>query len=202
MKALLFPLPGLILNPMSKLTLNIFEPRYLEMIDKAVSEDIPLAISPSYEDISGEEVVRIEHESTPFVYKFCGHGRVQVLGVTPEGNKLIMIEGAGKGEITSVMSGGNYNEVLLQDVQQDHGLSESSTFVYRRLRRLTEENLLNHLGKKREVSTIMGHLEDPQSLVAFYCDHILKDFNKRLEVFNANTLEEKVLLLGRFLVHH
>lgn len=202
MQALLFPLPGLILNPMSKLTLNIFEPRYLEMIDKAVSEDIPLAISPSYQNISREDVVRIDHESTPYVYRFCGHGRVQVLGVTPEGNKLIMIEGAGKGEITNVMSGGNYNEVLLEDVEQDYGLSESNTFVYRRLRKLTEESLLEHLGKKSEVSTIMSHLENPQSLIAFYCDHILKDFTKRLEVFNANSLEEKICLLGHYLVHH
>jgi len=202
MQALLFPLPGLILNPMSKLTLNIFEKRYLEMIDKAVDEDIPLAIAPSYQRRDEAELVEIEHESTPYVYKFCGHGKVQILGSTPQGAKIIMIEGAGKGEIQEVSYAGSFNEVQILEVEQEASLSESSTFIYRRLKSLTAEKLLEHLGNKEDVAALMRHLKDPQSLVAFYCDHILQGFQNRLEVFKVDDLEEKLLLLGRFRVHH
>ena len=37
-KLSVFPLPGALLLPRTQLPLNIFEPRYLEMIDDALSE--------------------------------------------------------------------------------------------------------------------------------------------------------------------
>lgn len=202
MNALLFPLPGLILNPMSKLTLNIFEPRYLEMIERSVSEGIPLAVAPSYPQVSGSSFVKIEHESTPYVYPYCGHGAVQLLGETTQGTKIIMVEGAGKARIVQVNFKGQFNEVVMESVAQESILDESNIFIYRRIRSLTRETLLEKLKREDEVQAIMAHLDDPQSLVAFYSDHILNDFEKRLRVFAANSLSEKLQLLGKFRVHH
>ncbi len=171
------------------------------MIDKAVKDDIPLAISPSFE--KGEDnAVAIEHESTPFVYKYCGFGKVQILGTTPENTKLILVEGEGKALITNVSSAHSFNEVDLACVTQETELSESSTFIYRRIRDLTREKLSERLKNESEVTSLMGHIKDPQSLVSFYSDHILEDFEHRLEVFASNNLEEKIALLGRYRIFH
>ena len=187
---------------MSKLTLNVFEPRYLEMIDRSVEEGIPLAIAPSYSQNLSNEVVQIDHESTPFVFQYCGHGSVQILGDTAKGTKLIMVEGVGKGKILDVHYQGSFNTVTIESVDQEAELDENNIFIFRRLKSLTKEMLAEKLGRQEEVEAIMSHLEEPQSLVAFYSDHLLQDFEKHLEVFKVNSLHEKLQLLGNYRVHH
>ena len=53
-KLSVFPLPGALLLPRTQLPLNIFEPRYLEMIDDALSDNRLIAMIQTQADNKGQ----------------------------------------------------------------------------------------------------------------------------------------------------
>src|SRR5215210_6410155 len=82
-----FPLPGALLLPRGQMPLNIFEPRYLEMIDDALADRHRLLgmIQPSAADPPADAV--------PPLYKVGCAGRVTQFAETGDGRYLIQLTG-------------------------------------------------------------------------------------------------------------
>ncbi|MCL4714338.1 MAG: LON peptidase substrate-binding domain-containing protein [Hyphomonadaceae bacterium] len=81
----LFPLAGAILMPRGVLTLNVFEPRYLNMVDDALGgERLVGMIQPA----TGEE-----DEATPQLCDVGAVGRITAFSETEDGRYLITLTG-------------------------------------------------------------------------------------------------------------
>ena len=82
-----FPLPGALLLPRGQLPLNIFEPRYLEMIDDALRDGHRLIgmIQP--------DPARPGSEAKPTLFKVGCVGRITQLAETGDGRYLIQLTG-------------------------------------------------------------------------------------------------------------
>jgi Lon protease-like protein len=83
----IFPLPNAVLLPGVVLPLNVFEPRYLELVDHALENGrhvgIPL-LRPGYED---------EYEGQPEIERVFGVGRLLSHQKLPDGRRFIRLEG-------------------------------------------------------------------------------------------------------------
>ncbi|MGE0210076.1 MAG: LON peptidase substrate-binding domain-containing protein [Parvibaculaceae bacterium] len=80
-----FPLPGALLLPRTELPLNIFEPRYLQMVGDALSGSRIIGmVQPASEEEAGEK---------PSVYKVGCAGRITSYSETPDGRFLITLSG-------------------------------------------------------------------------------------------------------------
>jgi hypothetical protein len=92
----IFPLPGAILLPRARLPLNIFEPRYLAMLDDALRSDHRLIgmIQPVAE--SG---------TPPKLHKIGCAGRVTSLSETEDGRYLIALTGVCRFRVRSELDG-------------------------------------------------------------------------------------------------
>ena len=81
----IFPLPGVLLLPDGKLPLNIFEPRYLNMVADSLAQGRMLGmIQPSLEPPDGTE---------PPVFETGCMGRISSLDETEDGRLLITLTG-------------------------------------------------------------------------------------------------------------
>ncbi len=81
----IFPLPGVLLLPDGKLPLNIFEPRYLNMVADSLSNGRMLGmIQPSQEPQEGTE---------PPIFDTGCMGRISSLDETEDGRLLITLTG-------------------------------------------------------------------------------------------------------------
>ena len=82
-----FPLPGALLLPRGQMPLNIFEPRYMAMIDDAMKSGDRLIgmIQP--------DAAHPESEEKPHLYKIGCVGRVTQLAETGDGRYLIQLTG-------------------------------------------------------------------------------------------------------------
>ncbi len=82
-----FPLPGALLLPRGQMPLNIFEPRYLAMIDAALASGERLIgmIQPDAIGPGGE--------SHPHLYKIGCVGRITQLAETGDGRYLVQLTG-------------------------------------------------------------------------------------------------------------
>lgn len=86
-----FPLPGLLLLPRGQMPLNIFEPRYLNMIDDAMAGDRIIGI---IQPLGGPG-----HE--PILSPIGCAGRITSFNETSDGRYLITLTGVARFRITS-----------------------------------------------------------------------------------------------------
>jgi Lon protease-like protein len=201
-QAHLFPLPRLLLNPGGKLTLNIFEPRYLNLLKACENDGIYMAIGNASDRFDEDHDLEIPHEKFPYLYPEVGFGKVQVLAATDAGTKVIVVSGQGKGRIKEVhQEAGGFLSVELEEVPTVSELEGQMEFMYRRLCMITRERVFELLGNEREVNVLMDNLQNPPELIAFYSDHLLKDSNVKMAVFKANDINEKLHLIGQSLLH-
>ena len=91
-----FPLPGALLLPRADLPLNIFEPRYLEMISDALSgERIIGIIQPRDDNDTGEK---------PGLMAVGCAGRITSYTETPDGRMLVTLTGISRFSIKSELA--------------------------------------------------------------------------------------------------
>jgi uncharacterized protein len=91
-----FPLPGALLLPRADLPLNIFEPRYLEMISDALSGDRIIGIIQPRDDSDTAE--------RPKLMKVGCAGRITSYAETPDGRMLVTLTGISRFSIKSEMT--------------------------------------------------------------------------------------------------
>jgi len=91
-----FPLPGALLLPRARLPLNIFEPRYLAMLDDALRSDHRLiGMVQPYDDAA----------PPPRLHDVGCAGRVTSLSETEDGRYLIALTGVSRFRITDELEG-------------------------------------------------------------------------------------------------
>jgi Lon protease-like protein len=89
-----FPLPGALLLPRGTMPLNIFEPRYLAMIDDALRDGHRLIgmIQP--------DATHSGHANKPMLYKIGCVGRITQLAESGDGRYLIELTGVARFRVT------------------------------------------------------------------------------------------------------
>ncbi|MEM1104719.1 MAG: LON peptidase substrate-binding domain-containing protein [Pseudomonadota bacterium] len=93
----LFPLPGALLLPRGRLPLNIFEPRYLSMIDDALGGDRLIGMIQPLRS-SGESSIG------PELYEVGCAGRLTSFSETADGRYLITLTGLVRFRIVETLS--------------------------------------------------------------------------------------------------
>ena len=91
-----FPLPGALLLPRADLPLNIFEPRYLEMISDALSGERIIGIIQPKDDSDTTD--------RPKLMKVGCAGRITSYAETPDGRMLVTLTGISRFSIKSEMT--------------------------------------------------------------------------------------------------
>ena len=81
----IFPLSGVLLLPNAKLPLNIFEPRYLDMVRDAMAGDRIIGMV--------QPLNRVEDKAAPSIYKIGGAGRITSFEETADNRILITLTG-------------------------------------------------------------------------------------------------------------
>jgi uncharacterized protein len=91
-----FPLPGALLLPRADLPLNIFEPRYLEMVSDALSGERMIGIiQPKDDSDTGER---------PGLMAVGCAGRITSYAETPDGRMLVTLTGISRFSIKSELT--------------------------------------------------------------------------------------------------
>ena len=91
-----FPLPGALLLPRADLPLNIFEPRYLEMISDALTGERIIGIIQPKDDSDTAD--------RPDLMKVGCAGRITSYAETPDGRMLVTLTGVSRFSIKSELT--------------------------------------------------------------------------------------------------
>jgi uncharacterized protein len=93
----LFPLAGALLLPRGQMPLNIFEPRYLAMVDDALAGRRVIGIIQPHADEAASE-------TAPKLYEVGCAGRITQLAETGDGRYLVTLTGIARFRVTEELS--------------------------------------------------------------------------------------------------
>ncbi|MBM9593630.1 LON peptidase substrate-binding domain-containing protein [Roseitranquillus sediminis] len=114
-----FPLPGALLLPRSRLPLHIFEPRYLQMLDDTFKTPHRLIGMIQPREVPGSDETRL--------HRIGCAGRVTAFSETEDGRYMITLSGISRFRVSNVQEGfAPYIrcDVVWQDFVQDLGGTE------------------------------------------------------------------------------
>src|SRR4051794_40282036 len=92
-----FPLPGALLLPRGQMPLNIFEPRYLAMVDDALKGDRIIGMIQPDADAGGSGI-------TPRLYQVGCAGRITQFAETGDGRYLVTLTGVARFQVADELS--------------------------------------------------------------------------------------------------
>lgn len=105
-----FPLPGLVLFPGTQLPLHIFEPRYREMLEAALSSDrliVMALLKPGWEE---------QYYGAPSLFEVACVARVVAAQKLPDGRSNITVTGVARVRLKEELPGLAYRRVRVQEL--------------------------------------------------------------------------------------
>jgi Lon protease-like protein len=194
-----FPLPGALLLPRARLPLNIFEPRYLAMLDDALrSEHRLIGMVQPYES----------ETHPPKLHSIGCAGRVTSLSETEDGRYLIALTGISRFRIADELDGfAPYRRVKVEwaDFEADLGQAEDGAKGALEFKRKSFLAVLRRYFKTVHLSSDWDSLSEaePELLInslSMMCPFAVEEKQALLEAPRLSDRVETLLALMQFVI--
>lgn len=183
-----FPLAKVTLFPSTTKPLNIFEPRYIAMIDDALKTDGLIALA--YHDPA--TVRAQEHGVLGHVRMVAGVGRVQLVERRPDGTMLILLHAVGKVQLESMLETDlPYIRAEARWIEEDKTLSDNYLFVLSRMMRDLGRWLTAHIPSAEDRDRFLEHLETPEDKINAICSLMVLESEMQQTLLEVNSLDER-----------
>lgn len=187
-KFYIFPLTNINLFPNTTKPLNIFEPRYVEMVNQSIQLGIPIALC---------FVPEGSHEIRPV----AGFAVPQVIERRADGTMLVFMAGQGKAQL-------NLNTIKTEDlvssmegtvVDEDKVLDETLRAKYVALSEVLVRWVTNHISDPLQRETFIKSLKGPQEVIGAFSAYLIYDYDLQYEMMEITSLNEQIKFLYRLL---
>lgn len=183
-----FPLAKVTLFPSTTKPLNIFEPRYVAMIEDALKNDGLVALA--YHDPStakAQDLGIMGH-----VRMVAGVGRVQLVERRPDGTMLILLHAIGKVQLeTAIKTDLPYIRAEARWLEEEKTLSDKYLFVLSRLMRDLGRWLTTHIPSAEDRDKFLEHLETPEDKINAICSLMVLDAEMQQALLETDSLDER-----------
>ncbi len=173
-----FPLPNVVFLPGMVLPLNVFEPRYLELVDHVLEHGghigIPLLASDCTEELAGARAARssphhgapaakVGGDGRPAFEPVFGLGRLVFHRRLPDGRRFIRLEGLGRVRVTEELPQQfKFRQVRGELLPEHEPLDHTA---YEVLKAQIERLAATFDDEDREMVSSILRLEDPRIVV-------------------------------------
>ncbi len=196
MEVFLFPLVNVTLFPKTTKPLNIFEPRYIEMIYKSMETLTPIAIGFIEDPAQVSRVVPGNRVS--FVREVCGYGQPQVVERRDNGTLLIFVTGQGKVRLGPVVDKPlPFLVCEAEKVEENIALSEKSSQRLETLQQVLSRWIQSHVPDPRQREIFSRNLKGPEEIVGAAGAYLVKDYDMQQLLLEMPDLDLKVDMLFR-----
>jgi len=186
MKCFVFPLAHANLFPLSTKPLNIFEPRYIEMIHDAVKTNTPVALA--YVPENGD------------IYrKTAGYGQPQIIDQRDDGTMLVFLSGISKLKILNEVAD-NHKPYIIAEceiISEDLELDESLKPKFMILSRLLIQWVQKHIPDAAQREVFVRSLKGTREVVGAFAAYLIRDYDLQYEMMEIISLNEQIKYLYR-----
>lgn len=197
MDVYLFPLVNVTLFPKTTKPLNVFEPKYLEMVRHAVAHRVPLALAYVEEPsvLNAEATVGQRPAS---VREIAGYGIPQILEERANGTMLIFVTGEGKCRLGPVKATQTpYLVCEAEPITEDLSVDLSLHPKIQALNRILARWITTHIPDESQRELFLKNLSGPEEIVGAFGAYLVRDYDLQQMVLEFNSLNEKIEFLYR-----
>lgn len=184
----LFPLTNVTLFPRTTKPLNIFEPRYLKMINESIQLGIPIAIC-------------FVPEGSQDIRPVAGFAIPQVIEERPDGTMLVFMSGQGKVRL-------NIDGIRVEDgmstaegevIEEDLMLDEKLKSKYMALSEALIRWIRHHIPDPQQREVFIRGLSGPQEVIGAFAAYLILDYDLQYEMMEILSLNDQIVYLYRLL---
>ena len=184
----LFPLPYVSLFPKTTKPLNIFEPRYLQMVQDAIESNALIALVYSDPAQSSREQGALAH-----LRAIAGCGEPRIFERRPDGTLLIVIEGRCKVKLQSLVATDKpYLIAKAVVLEEDTAFDNANVFFMNRLMKRLKAWSDALLADEEERNAFWDRLETAEEKINAYCALVIEDSESRQSLLELNDLNERL----------
>ncbi|HEY8271792.1 MAG TPA: LON peptidase substrate-binding domain-containing protein [Pseudobdellovibrionaceae bacterium] len=196
MEVFLFPLVNVSLFPKTTKPLNIFEPRYLEMVRVAAEKKLPIAVG-FIEDALQVGAVKAG-DRIPYVRPVAGFGYPQIVEERLNGTVLIFLQGAGKVRLGKVLERGTpYMVVEAEQVQEVVTVNPENKTKLEHLLKILTRWINIHIPDQSQQEIFMKSLAGSEEIVGAFASYLVRDYDLQQMALEFNDINEKIQFLHR-----
>jgi Lon protease-like protein len=176
--------------------LNIFEPRYIQMIRDSIAQNIPIALA----FIDNIESVRphLPGEKLSYVREVAGFGYAKIIQERLNGTLLVFIQAGGKLKLGQLKSSQSPYLILeAEKIEEIQTLSASSEKWVGLLNQILARWIHNHIPDVEQKKMFLDGLIGPQEIVGAFATYLIRDYDVQQMVLEMNDLNEKIRVLYR-----
>lgn len=191
----IFPLPGAIVMPGAQLPLNIFEPRYLEMVQDALGEARMIGM---VQPASGSDA----EADAPEIYQTGCAGRITSFSETHDGRIILVLTGVCRFDVEQELrTDRTYRRVAADWRRFDVDYQDTGEHLLDRQR---FANTLRHYGETNQVELPWDDLRGMKDgdLVNLLASHLPLPVADKQAMVEAVTSEERARLMQVLLDFH
>lgn len=198
MEVFLFPLVNVTLFPGTTKPLNVFEPRYLSMIQESIKSQTPIAVG-FIEDTSKVRSVS-PGESVPFVREVSGYGYAQIIEERVNGTLLVFLQGQGKVRLGKVLDrGAPYIVCDAEILPENNELSLERSTELESLYKSLSRWIHTHIPDPGQREIFMKNLKRPEEVVGSFASYLVRDYDMQQIILELDDINEKVQFLHRLM---
>ena len=193
-----FPLTRMTFFPGTTKPLNIFEARYIEMVEDALSNDGLIALAYSEPSAAKAQGVGV----LGHLRSIAGVGKVQLIERRPDGTMLIILIAAGKVRFERILHEPQpnmdkpYLRAEARWVKEDLHLSDPYLFLFHRLQKDLGRWLISHVASGEDREKFLAQLETPEQKINAISSLMVLDSEIQQALLECDRLEDRCVQLA------
>lgn len=188
-----FPLPRMVFYPGTTKPLNIFEPRYIQMINDAVESDIPIALA-----FSEPQRLSEGYWGGLGVRRVAGVGRPVILESRTDGTLLILVEALGKVRLGRKRAIGEKPYLVCKAdwLEEINRLEPENVFILNRMNKEFVRWLEANVGDREQLSIFLSQLKSPFEKINYLCSLMIHDPEAQQRLLEADDINDRLRVVS------
>ena len=197
-----FPLTHTTLFPATTRPLNVFEPRYIQMVSDALETETEIAVAFSEPDPEGHLKRRGMDPKAPYfllqrISPVCGVGRVHLVERRSDDTMVILLEATRKVRLSELEVGVTpYIRARAETIYEEPSLSVDALMTLRRLNQVFELWLKKTVPDPNARKLFLEKTKDSSDRINAMASLMLENPVDSQELLDLNSLSDRVLTLG------
>jgi Lon protease-like protein len=162
--------------------LNVFEPRYVRMVQDAVENETLIALAYADSRRTTEGGVR----------PVAGAGRPVILDVRNDGTMLILVEGVGKVKLNARAHGESEAKVGGDWIEETNALERENVFLLNRVEKEFTKWLQANVGDRQQLAIFLSQLKSPFEKINYFCSLMIYDAETQYRLLTVNDVNERL----------
>jgi Lon protease-like protein len=195
MEFFVFPLGEVVFYPSTSKPMNIFEPRYLQMVQDSLTSGTPIALA--YVDEPEHEITYQFNQELKSVRAIAGFGQPMVLERRTDGSQLIFLQGKGKVRLGKVLDRGTPYIVCEGDViSENHLLQSHGALELMTINKVLVHWIHKNVPEAQNREQFLRNIRSAEEVIGCFASYLVADKDMQQLILEADDINEKVQLVS------